>query len=74
MARNIQIKVVPRAKKSLVKETAEGLKIYTPAPAVDGKANEAVIEQLAEYLGVKKRQVVIVRGEHSRLKIININH
>ncbi|MBX7454369.1 DUF167 domain-containing protein [Mycolicibacterium sp. 3033] len=36
--------------------------------AVDGKANEAVHRQLAEHLGVPRRDVQLISGETSRLK------
>ena len=42
------------------------------APPVDGAANEALVALLAERLGVPKRQVVIVRGATSRLKVVEV--
>jgi len=42
------------------------------APPVDGKANTAVIEDLAEYFGVRKWQVMIVSGGKSRMKVVEI--
>ena len=72
MTKQIQIKVVPRAKRSCIKEAAGVLKVYTTAPAVDGKANEAVITALAEYFSLHKRQIIIARGERSRIKTITV--
>jgi uncharacterized protein (TIGR00251 family) len=42
------------------------------APPVDGRANAAVIKLLAEWLGVSRSAVQIVRGETSRRKIVEI--
>lgn len=41
-------------------------------PAVDGKANKAVIALLADYFEVSKSQVKITGGLTSRNKIIEI--
>jgi uncharacterized protein (TIGR00251 family) len=68
----IKIKVFPRAKHNQIKPEKDILKIYTSAPAVDNKANEAVMEMLADFYKIKKRQLVIKKGERSRQKIIEI--
>lgn len=51
-------------------ETA--LVVAVAAPAVEGKANQAVCAALAKAFGVRKSEVVIVAGRHSRDKIIEI--
>ena len=43
------------------------------APAVDGRANEALVEFLADYFGVAKRSVRIVAGLRSRQKRVIID-
>jgi hypothetical protein len=42
------------------------------APAHDGKANQALIEFLAEYYGVPRRNVRITAGLKSRQKRVVI--
>lgn len=42
------------------------------APPVDGAANTALIELLADKLGVPKRAVRIVAGQSSRGKTVEI--
>lgn len=69
----IEIKVIPNAKKDEIVETHEGLKVKTHAPATDGKANKAVINIIAGYLGVKSSQIKIIRGERSRKKVLEID-
>ena len=43
-----------------------------PEPPEDGRANEAVIELLAEHFDVPKGSLRIVRGHTSRQKVIEI--
>jgi len=42
------------------------------APPVDGAANAAVIEALAEAFAVRRAAVTIVRGERGRRKTVRI--
>jgi hypothetical protein len=70
--KKIDIKVIPKAKKELVKEENGILKVYLTAPAIEGKANEALVECLSEYFHVKKRSIEITKGLKSRYKTINI--
>lgn len=67
----IKIKVHAKAKKNEISGWQEGvLKVKVTAPAVDGKANKACIELLADYFDVKKSSVYIVKGEKSPNKLI----
>ncbi|MFH1772937.1 MAG: DUF167 domain-containing protein [Patescibacteria group bacterium] len=70
----IHIKVIPNAKKNEVLEKDEKFRVYINAPAVDGKANKAMIKVLAEFLKIKKNDIKIIKGEKSREKIIQINN
>jgi len=51
----------------------ERLKVKLQARAVDGAANEALIEFLAEHYNVPKRNVRIAAGLKSRLKRVVID-
>lgn len=51
----------------------ERIKVRLAARAVDGKANEALIEFLAEHFKVPKRNVRIVAGLKSRQKRVAID-
>lgn len=68
----IKIKVIPNAKKNKVVESEGLFKVYVNAPAVDGKANKALISVLSEYFNARKSVVRIVRGEKSREKVVEI--
>ncbi|MGD0060312.1 MAG: DUF167 domain-containing protein [Verrucomicrobiia bacterium] len=67
------VRVTPRAKQNKVQPQADGaLKVYVTAPPEDGRANEAVVNAIAEWLGVKRRDVEIVRGATSRNKVVRV--
>ena len=69
----IDVKVIPQAPKTFLKEEDGVFKIYLTAPAVDGKANKALIKFLSEHFCVKKSAVEIIKGLKSRHKTITIN-
>jgi hypothetical protein len=48
------------------------LKLKLSAPAVDNKANKALVKYVAGVLGVKPRDVELVRGHASRAKTLAI--
>lgn len=50
------------------------MKVKVSAPPVEGKANEALIELLANHFAVKKSSIKLLRGFKSRHKIIEINN
>jgi uncharacterized protein (TIGR00251 family) len=49
------------------------LVVAVTAPAVDGKANQAVRSALARAFGVRARDVLIVSGERSRDKVVELD-
>ena len=51
----------------------DALVVAVQAPAVDGKANAAVVRALAEAFGVRRRDVTIVHGDRVRTKIMAID-
>ena len=68
------ITIKPNSKKGPLTETrADGsLLVYIREPAVEGKANDALIKLLADHFNVAKSNITIVRGHTSRHKIIEI--
>ena len=69
------MKVQPGASKgAIVGVEGDYLKIRLAAPPVDGKANEALIEILAQNLSVSNSQVQIQSGLSSRRKIIRVEN
>ncbi len=70
----LHVKITPNAKKSAIDNIWNNthLKISLHAPAVDGKANDALIQFLAAFLDIKKAQISLKKGEKSRLKTLFI--
>lgn len=69
----LSVRVIPRAKRNAVTKMKDGsIKVYVTAPPEDGRANEAVVETIAEWLGVKRRQVTIVSGATNRNKVVRV--
>lgn len=65
----IGVRAQPGARKNgIVGEHAGMLKVAVTAPADKGRANEALVETLADQLGVKRSQVELVAGATSRSK------
>ena len=68
------MRVQPRASRTELAGLHGGvLKVRVAAPPVDDAANRALIEFLAECLGVAKRGVRIVAGETSRTKVLEVD-
>ena len=73
--RKIKLRVIPRARQNKIEldEITGVYRVHITAAPVDGAANAAVIKIMAEYFGVAKSQIKIVRGETSRDKIIELS-
>src|SRR3981189_529252 len=68
------VRVQPRASKDEVAgEMGGALKVRLRAPAVEDRANEALVEFLAELLKTSRSAVSILSGERSRVKRIEIH-
>jgi len=69
----ISVRVQPRASKDQIAGTIDGaLKIRLTAPAVENRANEALIEFLSTLLKTPKSAVRIQSGERGRNKRVEI--
>jgi uncharacterized protein (TIGR00251 family) len=65
----IEIHAQPQARKNeIIGLHNERLKIKIQSPPVDGKANEMLIEFLAETLKVSRSRLRLTKGETSRQK------
>jgi uncharacterized protein (TIGR00251 family) len=72
-ASRINIYVQPRASKTTVAGMHDGcVKVRLAAPPVDGAANAALIEFVAERLRLAKSRVRIVSGQTSRRKVVEV--
>ena len=69
----IAVKAIPNAPRhEIVGWLGDALKVKVHAPPVDGRANEALCEFLADTLDLPRRAVSIVRGDTSRQKVVRI--
>lgn len=68
----LNVRVVANSKRNEILKDNETFKAYLNAPAVEGKANKALVRVLADYFSVKKSQINIIKGEKSRDKIVEI--
>jgi uncharacterized protein (TIGR00251 family) len=64
----------PRASRTeVVGLHGDALKVRLSTPPVDGAANAALVELLADALGISRRAVRIVAGEMSRGKVVEVD-
>lgn len=74
----LRVKATPNARQSEILGWEEEpnlgrvLKVRIAAPPTGGKANAALREFLARSLGVPKSQVILEKGDSSRLKTFTI--
>lgn len=73
-AARIAIYVQPRASKTMIAGMHDGcVKVRLAAPPVDGAANSALIEFVAERLRIARSRVRIVTGQTSRRKVVEVD-
>lgn len=69
----IAIRVQPRASRNRIDGIHGGrVKIRLTAPPVEGAANKALVEFLADVLDVPKRHITIVHGQRGREKVVEV--
>ena len=73
----LAVRAQPGAKKTaLVGVYGEGaaaqLKIAVHAPPIDGRANAALIEFLAEFFSLPRKNIALLSGESSRSKVFRL--
>jgi len=69
----LEVKVIPGASRDeVVGMLGAAVKIKLRAPPVEGRANEALLEFLAERLALPRRAVSLAHGDTSRHKVLLI--
>jgi uncharacterized protein (TIGR00251 family) len=69
----LAVRVRPGARKNDVAGIHAGaVKISLTTPPVDGRANEALIEFVADLLRVPRARVAILSGATSRMKLLRV--
>jgi len=69
----ISVRVKPNSKKpGIEKLNDKEFVVRVRAPATEGRANDAVIKALSDYLSVPKSRISIYRGSSGKNKIVDI--
>lgn len=69
----LMVKVIPNSHKNFLEGYQEGvLKVRIQTAPEKGKANEKLVEFLAESLHIPKKQIRIISGQTSRFKRLEI--
>jgi uncharacterized protein len=69
----LELKTIPNAPRDEIAGwLGDALKVKVHAPALEGRANDALLEFLADKLGVRRRDVILLRGDKSRHKVVRI--
>jgi uncharacterized protein (TIGR00251 family) len=58
---------------AVVGRHGDAVKVKVAAPPEHGRANQAIVEMLAQHLGLKAAQVELVSGTSSRAKKVRIS-
>lgn len=70
----IDVHVLPNAKRTQLDGLHDGaLRVRLQAVPVDGKANDALVDFIAEQLRLKRNQLNVVRGHTSRRKQLRLS-
>ena len=70
----LELKVIPNAPRDEVAGwLGAALKVKLHAPALEGRANDALVEFLARRLALPRRAVVLAHGDRSRHKVVQID-
>ncbi len=70
----IDLRVQPGAgRNAVVGRHGDAIKVRVGAPPIGGRANEAIIDLIADTLGVKRAEVSLVSGDTSRTKRVQVN-
>ena len=46
--------------------------VRVKAPAIEGRANDAVVKTLAEYFEIPKSRISVIKGLKSKIKLVEI--
>ena len=69
----LELKVIPNAPRDEIAGwLGAALKVKIHAPALDGRANDALLDFLAQQLDVPRRDVSLIHGDKSRQKVVRI--
>jgi len=68
----LTVRVHPRSARPRLEWDGAVAHVWTAAPPIAGRANEAAIQALSQWLGVPRSSVRIVSGGRSRIKVVEV--
>ena len=69
----LKVKVHPSSKRDkVIQKSLDSFEIFVRADPIDGKANEAVLISLSEFLNVSRSRIRLIRGSMSRNKTVEL--
>jgi uncharacterized protein len=70
----LELKIIPNAPRNEVVGWLGGaLKVKVHAPALEGRANDELLDFLAGHLDLPRRAITLLRGDKSRQKIVRVD-
>ena len=73
VVKDYSVKVIPNAKIIRVEQSSNKIKVWVNSPAINKKANKAVLIVLAYRFKVKSMEISILKDEKSPMKIISVD-
>ena len=70
----LELKIIPNAPRNeVVGWLGSALKVKVHAPALEGRANDELLDFLATHLSLPRRSITLLRGDKSRQKVVRID-
>lgn len=73
LPKTFNIRVTPHAKQNKVVDADGVLRVYTTVAPENGRANDAVVKLLSDYLDVPKSRIKILKGLTGRDKVVTVD-
>lgn len=74
MHTDIKVRLTPRASRNeVLSSEGDYYRIKVTSPPVEGMANKALVALLSEKLKTAKRDIEIIAGKSSRIKMVRIH-
>ena len=68
----ISVTVHPRSSRRRIERREDGLHVWLAAAPVDGRANQELLQLLADHYGLARSAVRLASGRASRRKIVEL--
>lgn len=68
----LHLSVKPNQRSNRLERSGASWQVRLAAPAVDGKANEALVAYLSDCLDIPKSKITLKKGHTSRFKVLEV--